>query len=381
MEKTVERLAKWFNGKEAGPVQLEINLTNKCNLECPACWRFEDGEEIRDFGDELRDKRFLELVDEGYDLGVRKVFVSGGGEPLVKEQLFLDMANKIKSKDMKGKLITNGTLFSDSTIKELVDMGWDSILFSLDGPDAETNDEMRPGEQPFQRTVKNIKKFVEYKEENKNSKPKLELVPVLSKKNYQRAKEFVELASRLEIEGVTFQLMVETNEYSKSMLLNEEERKELKDIMSETMELAKRRGIECNGMSILQGEVLNSTSTRDKVMLSNSRKSGKDPALSMPCYRPWYFISVYPDGSVKPCPNIPEKISDYDMTDEKTEKKIKRQNVRKKKLSEIWFGDYFNEYRGKIRKKSLFPWCEICCGNEIFDTEKMRNKLEKRLKQ
>ena len=70
----------------------------------------------------------------------------------------VEMVRKIIGSGMNGSITTNGTLLDQEHIRELVELGWDLLVFSIDGGDPETNDRLRgmagafkkaAGAQPF----------------------------------------------------------------------------------------------------------------------------------------------------------------------------------------------------------------------------------------
>ena len=63
-----------------GPMTLELYPTLKCNLDCGFC---DTTERHQKPVNELSLERSLALLDEAAALGVQRVFVLGGGEPLL----------------------------------------------------------------------------------------------------------------------------------------------------------------------------------------------------------------------------------------------------------------------------------------------------------
>ena len=66
---------------------VQIYPTNNCNANCVFCWRHDLGQDF----DGLPDERWLELADEICALDVARVTICGGGEPLLRKQLVLQM--------------------------------------------------------------------------------------------------------------------------------------------------------------------------------------------------------------------------------------------------------------------------------------------------
>src|SRR5690606_8157550 len=127
--------------------------TNKCNLPCEHCW-LRWGEYDRTYASEMPDERLLELVDEAAELGVRDWTLVGGGDPMVRGKTVIAMCRRIREHGMDGMLHTNGTLFRPGQLEELVEMDWDRVAISLDGPTAELNNTIRG--YGFEKAVANM---------------------------------------------------------------------------------------------------------------------------------------------------------------------------------------------------------------------------------
>ncbi|MFB6088969.1 MAG: radical SAM protein, partial [Candidatus Aenigmatarchaeota archaeon] len=78
--KTIDRLKKWKNGGQAGPTNLELYLTNRCNLRCRFCGFSYGKNDAEDLKKELGWKQIERIVEEASELGVDTFFI-GGGEP------------------------------------------------------------------------------------------------------------------------------------------------------------------------------------------------------------------------------------------------------------------------------------------------------------
>ena len=181
----IKRLKKWANGEKAPPFTLDINPTDKCNLKCLSCWQ--RGFKNVDSSYELSDEKLIGIVKEAIELGVMEFEITGGGEPLIRKGLVLQIMGLVKGSDRMGNITTNGTLFSDEGIRKIVTMGWDRITFSIDGPDAETSDFLR-GKGSFDMIMKSISLFNTYKKSCSSKDPIIKFNTVLSNKNYEKAK-------------------------------------------------------------------------------------------------------------------------------------------------------------------------------------------------
>jgi len=148
MDEKIKRLAMWAHGKKAPPLTLELNITNRCNLRCRMCWlRF-----AKPNYEEMKDEELVRIIDEAITLGIKEFRFPGSGEPLMRKKILFELMEKVKEGKGNGLLISNGTLFSEEDVKKLVEMEWDVLTISLDGPSPKINDYIRGVEGSFKRS-------------------------------------------------------------------------------------------------------------------------------------------------------------------------------------------------------------------------------------
>jgi len=122
-------------------------LTLSCNLNCIHC------------GSTAGKKRDNELnLDESFNLcedlkktGCRSVALMGG-EPLIHKN-FWSIAEKIRELNMNLCIITNGTVYDDTTFKKLKSLSPEAVATSLDGASEETHDKIRGVNGSFKKTT------------------------------------------------------------------------------------------------------------------------------------------------------------------------------------------------------------------------------------
>mgnify|MGYP001123468185 CR=1 FL=1 len=123
------------------PLNVHLELTNKCNLRCSMCdiWRlYKERPELID--KELTKEHWFSIIEELKEMGTKAISITGG-EPLLRDDLF-EIISKAKDLGFLVHLNTNGTINSEKHIKGLIDSGIDSVTVSLDFPN-ERHDERR----------------------------------------------------------------------------------------------------------------------------------------------------------------------------------------------------------------------------------------------
>jgi radical SAM protein with 4Fe4S-binding SPASM domain len=147
------------------PVRLWIEPTNHCNLKCVMCPN-------KDL--EKKDKGFMEfglfkkIIDEVSEFAF-DVHLLHRGESLLHPEFFR-MARYAHDKKLIVKFHTNGTLLDEEKAHKLIASGIDQFSFSFDGYDKDTYESIRVNGD-FDKTVNNIRRFLEIKKELKSKKP------------------------------------------------------------------------------------------------------------------------------------------------------------------------------------------------------------------
>ena len=344
----IRRLKKWQKGGRAGPFSLDINPTDRCNLKCRSCWQRNPKFGEIDSEYQLGRDKLLELIDQAIELDVKRFEITGGGEPLVRKEVVLEIMNKIKKNGRYGNITTNGTLLSKRDLEFITEINWDNVTISLDGPNSEINNYLR-GENSFERVMDNIKTLNDLKEAEK---PSLKFNTVISNRNYDHLSEIMELAAERKVETVSFETLTVHSDQGEELKLNKEEREELKENIPKIQKKAKSLGIKTNIGSLKQKHFKRSNEM-------DSLIEGEESFSSIACFEPWYHLVIKVDGSAQPC-------CLYDSDQE---------NVKNKSLEEIWFGDFFNRVREKIRKENFSEYCKICNASQVVTNKKLREEL------
>src|SRR3989304_477611 len=140
-----ERIAAIRDGTIAGPIHVQLILSDLCNQNCAfCCFRDEASEDLRGMFAEgtnhnpnrmLSFDKIIEVLDDCVEMGVRGIELTGGGEPTIHKQ-FAEVIEAINERGFKWGLITNGVRPQDLSTAD-----WGRV--SLDAATAETYAEVR----------------------------------------------------------------------------------------------------------------------------------------------------------------------------------------------------------------------------------------------
>jgi MoaA/NifB/PqqE/SkfB family radical SAM enzyme len=355
MDEKVKRLSKWAKGGNAPPLTLELNITNKCNLLCKMCWL----RSTKPIYNEMSDEELLQIVDDAIDLGVKEFRFPGSGEPLARKDILFKLMKKVKDGKGIGLLISNGTLFTEDDVKRLVEMEWDVLTISLDGPSPEINDYIRGERGAFKKAVRTLNLLKKWKARLKKDCPWLRMNVVLTNRNYDKLADMIKLAKKFDFKEVLLQPMtVFSDEGEKLKVENIEDASKY---LEKAVEMARRLEIKTNMDSFVRNVIVERTGEMDKMIMSEIKRFDSG-FLSVPCYEPFYNLIIMPDGKAGPCA----------IAGGKTEADVVGRG-----LKEVWFGELFEGFRNKMLNKELFPFCSHCCVPVFLENKRLREELAK----
>ena len=166
---------KSINGSIPAPVNVQLVISNACNLNCSFCY-YRNGifppaqAGFRSVRDAIipRDKIF-ELIQDCGDMGVKSITITGGGEPTVHpdcERIF----SWIIGSGLELGLNTNGVNLTADTFKLIEYPQFQWVKLSLDAGTPETYSSIKSSSpDKFWKAYRNIRNFVEYKEYYKSN--------------------------------------------------------------------------------------------------------------------------------------------------------------------------------------------------------------------
>ena len=133
----------------SGPLEIVLNITNSCNLNCLHCF---NGSSPRQRHSELTDEEFLGVVKEICAIKPYNVCFSGG-EPLIRRKLLQDSSAALSSHGIRISLVTNGILLDESCLERLLKAGVKEVSISLDGIRQDTHELLRKKAGSFQSAL------------------------------------------------------------------------------------------------------------------------------------------------------------------------------------------------------------------------------------
>lgn len=348
------RLRRWDEGTPRGPWTLELYPTMTCNIDCVFCdTTYRKGKQQG----ELTAEDYDRLLDEAAGLGVRRIFILGGGEPLVRRDVTPPLMRKLKERGIEGLLATNGTLFDEPLIRQVLDTRFDELHFSLDAPDPVINDYLRGRKGVFEKVARTMCRISGLKRLEHGlgprDAPRLLIHAVVTNKNHHLFDAMVRFAHAVGAFRVNFDSIIAYRPEQLALRLDEDERAQVPAFAAEALRTAERLGIE----TTLEHFLHPATMDRGEMRFEDS---GPRDVPHAPCLNPWYYLVVQPNGRVSPCCVITGPGED----------------VREQGLTAVWNeGGYFSSLRASMVDKRMTDLCRNCSKAIISRNDYIREHL------
>lgn len=332
------------------PSQVDMELTNRCNLRCKMCWFHGEkgiGDRYKDH--ELTTSEVFGIVDQL--AGSTHSIYMGGAEPLMRKD-FMNILRHIKSKNMSVSFATNGTLLDSRKIEMLVELGVDGVFFSIDGNEV-VHDQMR-GRGVFKKVTRSVRELSEHRQKVAGIKPLITVNITLTSNLVGHLKDAVNEIRASTDDGPDYYRLhhlwyVTQNELSKH-------------------QSAVRQKIGCGAPGAASHTVPGSI-IRDPRRLADEISSLRNwpkvtsfpnlrhadivayylegPDTGRRCVAPFFAAVIKPNGDVRFCPD--EWIDDYILG-----------NVRDDSFRNIWNNERARRFRSLLLREKSFAGCRRC---------------------
>ncbi len=185
------------------PNKIAIELTSRCNLNCPFCLVGQQNdlkstahsELPRQFGD-ISPELMQKIVNDAKQFGIEEILLTFQGEPLLHKKS-VDFVKMTKDAGLKATIFTNGLLLNPEYSEKLIDAGLDRILFSVDGATQDVYKINRVGGK-FEKVYQNMKDM-RLLVKKKKSKMKMEWQFIVLKNNEHEIPLAKEMAKKIDV--------------------------------------------------------------------------------------------------------------------------------------------------------------------------------------
>lgn len=324
--------------------KLYIEATTECNLQCRTCIR----NVWTDPQAHMPWDTFQHILDGARGLPeLKRVIFTSFGEPLTHPRL-LDMIAAVRQSGLAVTLGTNGLLLKPKFVQELIRLGVDRVIVSIDGGQPETYADIRGAR--LSQVIERINSLNETKRQMTSLFPALGAEFVLLRSNRGELKVLASLAARLNISHI---LVSNVLAYTEGMC---------SEILYGYQPVAPQR---------ISGWPVRADAW---VMWANLEL----PRMHWGAQRRCRFVGDHAlvvgwDGGVSPCYALSHNYSYYAI--DGVQKQVSRYllgNANQESLSDIWMSEAYVRFRSEV-KSYRFPSCPDCDLRETCD---LRQKNE-----
>jgi len=310
------------------------------------CWVHQEERQVS----ELSDQKWIKLAKEAVTLKPDNFVISGGGEPMLRSKLVLDLMNVAKQAKISGDLITNGCFVNDDFANRIVALGWESIHVTLHGSNEKIDSIVRNRKNSLNPTLEGIRKIVHCKNLQKKKFPTIMITMVITKYNYGDISKMVKLASDLDIQGVTIRLVNENcPEFTGDLSVKNKHFQAFYDQIRQAQEYALKNEIEL----ITDFDINEIRDCIENKKINASFESNLP--LKKYCPLPFSELVVFSNGLISPCCNF------FGFVFDPPEPNFPGvDDVSKKSLKDVWTGKNFTKFRNMINKGDFPETCNGC---------------------
>ncbi|RXJ93844.1 hypothetical protein CRV00_09240 [Malaciobacter molluscorum] len=310
------------------PLHVQLEFTESCNYACTFCpWHGEKKGLYKnlDFTGKrfFEENRFLKLVDELEEIGVKAISITGAGENLIHPK-FSTFIEKLANSSIEFALTSNfGIKLEDKVIQNLLKAKW--LRWSVNAADEQTyNKTNNPrNKKSFFTSQKNIKRLVELRTNEKVHIGASFVIGDYNKHNISKVYNFVK---DLNIDSLSFRPDTPLLRNEQLYTYDEQTIKELK---------------KC--------EEIQSKNFKVYVNFGRLEDSLKIKDKNLKCYYSNFSIHIISNGDVYPC-----CMTRYD-------KKYKFGNIMNQTFKDFWF----SKQRVENYKKISMISCPSCHHTKI----------------
>ncbi len=213
------------------PRIIELEITNHCNFQCIMC-KTGTGTAKRERGymtDEIYDKLIWEV--KGKKIAFKFV---GQGEPTLHPR-FMEYIKKAKENGIICHLTTNGSMFDEKFMEQLVESKIDSVKFSFQGVNQEGYMALR-GKSDFDKLLEKIGRLYEIRGEKEYP-----YITIATSVTNEKKEEIEEFKKRCDAICDNLEIGITTLEFIDLSMVKKKETYELLKKMKEDQDNKKRR--------------------------------------------------------------------------------------------------------------------------------------------
>ncbi|HUO84616.1 MAG TPA: radical SAM protein [Thermoanaerobaculia bacterium] len=318
-----------------GPVHAELDLTDRCNVDCYFC----NQQDVRS-KEQIALPHAIALVDELAEAGLRSVRLSGGGDPLFHRQILEILDHLQRRSVVVDNVTTNGVGLTAEVARRLVAANAREVIVSLNAVDADDYHRMMQVKPAlFETVVAHVRQLIEIRADA--GAPSVTVQFLLDRRNCTRLEEMYELGRSTGADRIAVGLVLHIphERIDAEVLLVAEDAGLMEPHLRRVLEMDRDAGLlqidfpigRFNEMAAhIRHEVGAPAANLFPVAGSFQEKNGG-------CFFAWYTMTINGSGNIYPCCLLMNP--DYEPLG----------NIHEKPALEHWRGDAFQTMREEMR--------------------------------
>jgi radical SAM protein with 4Fe4S-binding SPASM domain len=331
-------LGKGLQGEPITPLIVSFAVTKACNLRCLHC-HVSAREEMPN---ELSVKEAMHVIDEMKALGTEALIFSGG-EPLLRKDYVLTLAQYCDDKGIITAMLSNGLLINHKVALELKDAGIKAVGIPIDSVNPEIHDNLRNVPGTFNKSLSAIRACLDMDLE-------LVVTTMALKDTFDEMPRRIEFLDSLGVDEVAVYDLVPVGR-GKDMMdqaMTQEQRVSLIRYLEAKQEETEMVFTMSGGVPLypeIAMEIHKAHDSKPKDLLLKEFWIHN----AVGCHAGILYFSLRPNGDIYPCTFLP----------------IKAGNIREQSLTDIWCNSkILNTLRHRQALKGKCGACEYreTCG-------------------
>lgn len=298
------------------PLRLQVEVTNRCNINCIMCSRHKNPLQLGDMSPDLYDK--VVAISEH----AQETILFGYGEPIV-SKAFYELLPRLRSS--RFVFYTNGLIMTPRLLDRILSEArpkLHSLVFSIDGGTAETYNRIRE-QSSYEKVMENLAAMVEYRKA-KGLKYSIPVEFVAMRDNVRELPALFEQLDRAGADRLDVSHLVVWDEELRDQSLFYHQDL-CREAFAEVAAVAKGR----------------------RLHLDLPYAFGAPPSQELPsCPLPWRYVMVSFEGDVRACCFAPDVLTMGSLNAEP--------------FGEIWHNQKYRELRRSLSGGKGFPCCLTC---------------------
>ena len=287
------------NRPTCGPVHVELDLTDRCNVACYFC----NQQDLRT-KEAIPLPRLTDLVDELVGTGLKSVRLSGGGDPLFHRDVLNVMDHLAARGVVIDNLTTNGVALTNDVATRLVNGKAREVIFSLNAVDAADYARMMKVKPAlFDKVLENIRNLLAVRGDS--IYPSVVVQFLIDRGNVDRLVDMYELGLALAPDRVAINSVLEIplDRLDHAALLVAEDAPAAAPMVEEILRRDREVGLLQMDFAIpTWNEMLESARRRVGTPAYNSYPTAASfKEANGGCFFAWYTAAITGNGDIRPC--------------------------------------------------------------------------------